>query len=147
MSTPGRRPVSRRRSFDEHFAEIEELGAKIHAALPAELRQNHQIDRSRMTQGAQCVCTCGTVCTYWVAHLQDVRDHAELWERMHAGASNPQRIMFGLAQVPADEAGACCGHAYRRHLVGLDGCAACEHIEPVHARCTGWRRQFEGAPA
>ncbi|QBI97828.1 hypothetical protein SEA_ZEUSKA_85 [Mycobacterium phage Zeuska] len=137
--------MSRRRSLDEHFAEIEELGAKIYAELPTELRQNHQIDRSRLSQGAQCVCTCGAVCTCWVAHLQDVRDHAELWERMHAGASNLQRIMFGLAPIPDDELGACCGHAYRRHLVWLDGCAACEYQHRPSERCTGWRRQLEGA--
>ncbi|ANU79760.1 hypothetical protein BI023_gp54 [Mycobacterium phage Sneeze] len=139
--------MTRRMTPDEHFDEIEELGRKIWESLPDEQRRRHRIDRSRLTQGAQCVCTCGEVAVYWVAHLQDVRDHAELWERLNATASNPQRILLGLGQIPPDELGACCGHEYRRHLVGLDGCAACEHIEPVHARCTSWRRQLEGVDA
>jgi hypothetical protein len=136
--------MTRRMTWDEHFAEIEALGAKIHAELPVELREKHRIDRSRLSQNAQCVCTCGAVCQFWVAHLQDVRSHAEYWERVKDAGRGPIAVMLGAGQFEPNEIGACCEHEYGRHLVGLDGCADCERWEPEHARCTGWERQLPG---
>lgn len=47
-----------------------------------------------------------------------------------------------LTKIDPLEIGACCGHEYGRHLLGLDDCADCEKWEPEHARCDGWRRQL-----
>lgn len=119
-----------RMSWDERYAELWELGRHIWEKLPAEQRDRHQIDRQRLTQRAQCACTCGAECPTWVFHLIEVRDYAELWTRLSVSVADPLEV------------GACCGHEYRRHLVGLDGCAVCEHHELKAARCAGWRRQL-----
>lgn len=130
-------------TFTERFDELEALGAHIWEALPPERRDEHQIDRTRLEQGSQCVCLCGTACGTWVDHLLEVRDHAERWHRLRAHRGHPVRILLGAGQVDPDEL--CrCGHAYRRHLTGLDGCASCERLEVPDDRCTAWQRQLEG---
>lgn len=155
--------TGRRLTLDQHFAEIEEAGRPLWEKLPDDLRDMHRIDRSRITQGAQCVCSCGAYCASWTGHLVDVREHRELWDKLEA--EYPQRILLGAGEIPPDwtallgriqaipddtpdpdEIGACCGCKYRRHLVGLDACADCYPVRPqVTSHCAGWRRQLEGS--
>jgi len=51
-------------TWDERFDELDELGRHIWEALPADRREQHRIDRQRLSQGAQCVCTCGAACPH-----------------------------------------------------------------------------------
>ena len=134
--------TGRRMTPAEHFDEIEELGRHLWEALSAELRDRHQIDRQRLEEGTQCVCTCGARCPFWVTHLIDVRDHADYWARIEAVGRAPFRWLLGVDQVLASEICASCEHEYGRHLVGLNGCADCERWEPMSKACDGWERQL-----
>ena len=65
---------------DQHFDQIEAQAATID--IDDDLRTHHQIDRTKLVQDAECVCSCGAECPSYTAHLRDVVDHAELFERL-----------------------------------------------------------------
>lgn len=64
---------------DQHCAELREQGQTVD--MPDDLREQHQPDPQRLSQGHQCVCTCGTRCVSYVAHLQEVAEHDAWWQQ------------------------------------------------------------------
>lgn len=71
----------------QHIAEVTKQGQSV--PMPDHLRAQHQPDPQRLSQGHQCVCMCGAHCVSYVVHLQEVVEHAELWERLCAEHGHP----------------------------------------------------------
>lgn len=79
--------MSRWVSVRQHIAEITEQGLSV--LMPEHLREQHQPDPQRLSQGFQCVCMCGTPCVSYTEHLREVVEHNEWWENSIAEHGHP----------------------------------------------------------
>jgi hypothetical protein len=86
------------RTLDEHFAQVLESAQDVD--VPDEIRAEHQIDRTRLEERAQCVCSCGASCVSYACHLVEAAEHRELWNEMNAKHGHPLEAFIRVGIDP-----------------------------------------------
>lgn len=74
-------------NLDEYFAEV--IAGAVGVDVPDDIRVKHQVDRTRLEERSQCVCTCGACCASYAGHLVEAAEHQALWNRLCAERGHP----------------------------------------------------------